>query len=90
MNCPYCDSRVRQVPDNRCCPNCGGPLAAYCNEEKKTDRPDEPDLESYYRRYRPDRIRAIMALRIDTGMDPMSAKTMIDYIFNYYDGPETE
>ena len=26
MICPYCDSRVREVPDNRCCPNCGGPL----------------------------------------------------------------
>lgn len=26
MICPYCDSRVRQVPDNRCCPNCGGGL----------------------------------------------------------------
>ncbi len=87
MICPYCDSLVRDVPDNRCCPNCGGPLGAYC---KKMERSKDPDLESYYRRYRPDRIRAIMALRIDTGMDPMSAKTMIDFIFNYFDGPETE
>lgn len=26
MICPYCDSRVREVPDNRCCPNCGAPM----------------------------------------------------------------
>lgn len=26
MKCPYCDSRVSPVPDNRICPYCGGSL----------------------------------------------------------------
>lgn len=91
MNCPYCDSRVSPVPDNRVCPHCGGPLAAYCDAmEEKHSKKESPDLERYYRRYQPDRVRAIMALRIDTGMDPVSAKTMIDFIFNRYEGQPVE
>ena len=35
MKCPYCDSRVSPVPDNRVCPHCGGPLG----EPKSPDLP---------------------------------------------------
>lgn len=38
MICPYCDSLVRDVPDNRCCPNCGGPLG----EPEKPKYPEPP------------------------------------------------
>lgn len=44
MICPYCDSLVRDVPDNRCCPNCGGPLG----EPEKPKYP-EPPLGLYER-----------------------------------------
>ena len=28
MICPYCDSRIGALPDNRSCPHCGAPLGA--------------------------------------------------------------
>ena len=46
MICPYCDSLVRDVPDNRCCPNCGGPLG----EPEKPKYP-EPPLGIYKQSY---------------------------------------
>ena len=33
MQCPYCDSIIRELPDNRTCPQCGAALAAYCKAE---------------------------------------------------------
>lgn len=91
MNCPYCDSRIGVMPDNRSCPHCGAPLAAFCDTAEESSRKkDDLDLEGYYLKYRPDRIRAIMALRINTGMDPVSAKTMIDFIFNRCEGYKEE
>ncbi len=35
MICPYCDSLIRELPDNRTCPQCGAPLAASFTEEQK-------------------------------------------------------
>ena len=42
MKCPYCDSRVSPVPDNRVCPHCGGPLGGV----KELQFP-EPPLGKY-------------------------------------------
>lgn len=33
MKCEYCGSWLREVPDNRCCPNCGGPLGSCGSDE---------------------------------------------------------
>ena len=38
MKCPYCDSRVSPVPDNRVCPHCGGTLG----DRRKPKFPDPP------------------------------------------------
>lgn len=81
MICPYCDSRITDLPDNHVCPHCGGPL----KEEKAEDNQLGPDLGYYYNRYQPDRMQAVMALRIDTGMGPLQAQQMIDLIFDFYD-----
>ena len=35
MICPYCDSLIRELPNNRTCPQCGAPLAASWAEEQK-------------------------------------------------------
>ena len=35
MICPYCDSLIRELPNNRICPQCGAPLAASFVEEQK-------------------------------------------------------
>ena len=44
MICPYCDSRIGVLPDNRSCPLCGAPLGAAA--QKKPQFP-EPPLGKY-------------------------------------------
>jgi len=34
MICPYCDSLLKTVPENGCCPNCNAPLGASFREEE--------------------------------------------------------
>ena len=41
MKCPYCDSRVSPVPDNRVCPHCGGTLGGV-ERKKKFPFPKPP------------------------------------------------
>jgi len=40
------------------------------------------DYSHYYLTYRPDRVKAIMALRVDTGMGAVQAKQVIDALFD--------
>ena len=40
MICPYCDSRVDVLPDNRSCPHCGAPLGAAA--QNKLQFPEPP------------------------------------------------
>lgn len=45
MNCPYCDSRISNLPDNQVCPHCGAPLGEM-NAPKRLSFP-EPPLGTY-------------------------------------------
>ena len=92
MICPYCDSLIRNLPDNRTCPQCGAPLGSYIREKQLSapvvnvqNEQKEQNLELYYQKYKPDRLQAIMALRIDTGMSAAEAKNAIDLIFDFYE-----
>ena len=78
MICPYCDSLLKEAPESGTCPNCGGPL--------KTERKNPMTLEDYYYRYKPNRIRAIKALRKNTGMGLKEAKETIDSVFDELSG----
>lgn len=79
MKCQYCDSEVQRTQDRRVCPNCGAPLI---DGDKKT-----VCLEDYYYRYRPNRIKAAVALQRDTGMSPVKASRLINQIFDNYADP---
>lgn len=46
MKCEYCDSIIRDVPDNGVCPNCGGMLAT---EENQQNKPPEVKMEKKVR-----------------------------------------
>ena len=70
--CPDCGRRV----DSNFCPDCGADL-------RKTviPQPDTDDYSSYLRFY-PYEIEAIQALRIDTGLNAVEAKKIIDRLFD--------
>lgn len=74
MICPYCDSLLKETPESGTCPNCGGSL--------RVDENNPMTLEDYYYRYKPNRVRAIKALRRDTGMGLVEAKKAIDGVFD--------
>lgn len=62
-----------------------GQLPTSSPEEKKDEgnKECEPlDLSCYYQKYQHDRVKAIMALRIDTGMGAVDAKNTIDALFD--------
>ena len=40
MICPYCDSRIGVLPDNRSCPHCGAPLGVV--KHRKPQFPEPP------------------------------------------------
>lgn len=44
------------------------------------------DYSRYYMEYRTDRVKAIMALRVDTGMGAVEAKKVIDSVFDSKEG----
>lgn len=50
MQCPYCDSILKVMPDSGTCPRCGGSLAD-CIQKKKTQRQElvfpEPPIGIY-------------------------------------------
>lgn len=78
MKCEYCDSIIRAIPDNGICPNCGAVLPESGAKN--------PCLEEYYFRYRPSRLKAIKALRRDTGIGLVEAKGIIDQLFDKKSG----
>ena len=43
------------------------------------------DLDRYYHQYKPDREAAMTALRIDTGIELLEAKKIIDLLFDFYE-----
>jgi hypothetical protein len=82
------------------CPNCGQDCgtAKFCSEcgqdlrkwpqKPKTDPQNEQkalDLEQYYQKYKPDRLQAIMALRIDTGMRAHEAQKIVEAVFDAHE-----
>lgn len=90
IECPYCGGH--ELAENRC---------AYCDsilftaeelrqlrfrQARKTPEECTPeDLDYYYYTYRPDRARAIAALRMHSGLGPREAGEQIDQIFDYYE-----
>lgn len=47
MICPYCDSRIGVLPDNRSCPHCGAPLATVIQEQKPQRQFPVPPVGKY-------------------------------------------
>ena len=47
MICPYCDSRVNVLPDNRSCPHCGAPLGATIREGRVVPKFPVPPVGKY-------------------------------------------
>lgn len=82
MKCEFCDSIIKDVPDNGICPNCGGALPI--------NGARNPKLEDYYYRFGPNRVKAVKALRQDTGMGLVEAKNMIDSVFDTLSGESHE
>lgn len=80
MICPYCDSLLKETPESGTCPNCGGPVGAPLRKKWGAAQ-KQKDLEYYYQRYKHDKIQAIVALRVDTGLDAVTAKQEIDKVF---------
>ena len=44
MICPYCDSLIRDLSDNRVCPYCGAALGMYCKPEVSNQKNDQQEL----------------------------------------------
>lgn len=78
MKCQYCDSQIKKIPENGICPNCGAALPVGSGTKLS--------LEDYYYRFQPNRLKAIKALRKDTGMGLVEAKEVIDQIFDKFSG----
>ena len=72
MKCDYCDSNIQNIPENHVCPYCGGIFSFG----------KRLDLDAYFLRYQPNRVKAIKALRKDTGIGLIEAKNLIDDLFD--------
>ena len=79
MYCPNCGKRA----DMDLCMNCGTDMRNIVIF--RPDRKSVANKYEAYRRFYPDKIRAIQALRIDTGMDLVEAKRVIDDLFGTSD-----
>lgn len=77
----FCSNCGKDCGEAKACPDCGAELT-----EEKVKK--EKDLNHYYHTYKPDRVQAIMALRVDTGMSAVDAKKSIDFIFDYHEYQE--
>lgn len=73
--CPNCGS----FADSNFCPNCGADLRKTTGPMSATGA-NTNDYSSYFRFY-PNKIKAIQALRIDTGLNAAEAKKIIDQLF---------
>lgn len=94
IECPNCGARELE---GACCAYCGTRLLSdtelqevqYRLARKGPGECKPGDLDYYYHTYRPDRSKAMAALRIDTGISPMEARRKIDEIFDYYGEEES-
>ncbi len=80
MFCPRCGTNA----ENNFCPNCGCDLrniARSLNSKSK----DSKNKYDVYMRYYPDKLAAIRALRIDTGMGLAEANRIINDLFGMTD-----
>ena len=78
--CPYCGGVGL---NGNCCAFCGVQLLENTqNASQPPICPGECDLDAYFYRYKPNRLKAIKALRADTGMDLVEAKEKIDETFD--------
>ena len=75
MYCPNCGNYA----ESNFCPNCGVDLRNIVIS-KSISKADTDDYNAYLRFY-PNKIEAIQALRIDTGMNAVEAKQIIDKLF---------
>lgn len=68
-------------------------VSTFTNQQKPKKQPrgvSVPNLEYYYQRYKPNREEAIIALRIDTGMEFLEAKKSIDSVFDSWHLPAVD
>ena len=84
--------------EGKSCPHCGGVgiedgCCVYCGmrllkkiQGQTVNGQNKRSLEDYYNQYRPSRIKAIKALRRDTGMGLVEAKNAIDEVFDKLSG----
>jgi hypothetical protein len=87
MFCPNCG---QDCGDAKFCSECGQNLRK-CSKKPKTDPQKEQkplDLEQYYQKYKPDRLQAIMAFGIDTGMRAHEAQKFVDTVFDAHENKE--
>lgn len=80
--CPNCG----KLASSNFCPNCGSDLRNR-NTLKPTSEINASDYNSYLRFY-PNKVEAIQALRIDTGMGIVEAKGIVDTLFGANIMPE--
>lgn len=73
------------------CPNCGGNeldgrFCAYCGTQLLENAAVQDrgilDLNQYFDQYHPNRVKAVKALRRDTGMGLVESKNLIDQVFD--------
>lgn len=83
MFCPNCGNNCA---DANFCSNCGIKLCHTVEADRtQGNKPSTPmnipNLDTYYQRFYPNKIDAISALRIDTGMGFREAYKCIDFVF---------
>ena len=81
MFCPNCGQDCGSA---KFCSECGQDLRKWSQKPKAHQQNEQRglDLEQYYQKYKPDRLQAIMALRIDTGMRAYEAQKLVDAVFD--------
>ena len=84
MACPHCGGTKL---DGNNCAFCGAQLMVASelqdsNRVNNAPHHGNADLNDYFERYAPNRVKAIKALRRDTGMGLVEAKSVIDRYFN--------
>lgn len=85
MFCPNCGNNCG---DANFCSNCGQDLRRIVTSNPfPTDNScKSPDMDEYYRRYKDNRMEAVAALQVETGMSSIEAVNMINYAFDMRQG----
>lgn len=76
MYCPNCSKRA----DYNFCPHCGYDMRSILASKAEEKRSAKKNYDAYMRYY-PDKMQAIQALRVDTGMGAAEAIAIIDQLF---------